>query len=256
MSKRPPPGTCIHCGNHFEKMEWDHIFHKAWYPDTTPPGLEKWKAPSCPICNRAYGELENDLLVRFGLSLDPRDPDSKVIIEKAMRAVDPSLATNEKDRAAREKKRAGLIDEMKKISAMGPLNRKHFIPGFSPMEHTARYGEYPTVGIGLSHGSLIKFGEKLIKGSTYIDEGSFIPNGYDLKVLFLLPEHQEHFLSTIVHSGLSRHRGPGLIIGRAKSIEDRFSAVFIFVLWRRIVLNGICMPRDKMPNLERFKAQG
>src|SRR5580704_7416825 len=62
---------CIHCLNFTEEPEGDHVFPDAWYPDSTPPTVQRWTAPSCPKCNREHGQLEKDLLVRLVLGTNP-----------------------------------------------------------------------------------------------------------------------------------------------------------------------------------------
>ena len=89
MAKRPPAGKCVHCLKYSDNLTWDHVFPQAWYPDTTPPNIEKWKIPSCPRCNREYGKLEEDLLWRLGLSVDPKDQKSLGITNKVLRSTKP-----------------------------------------------------------------------------------------------------------------------------------------------------------------------
>jgi hypothetical protein len=37
----------LRLGIRVAERDWDHVFPISWYPDTTPPDLEKWKIPSC-----------------------------------------------------------------------------------------------------------------------------------------------------------------------------------------------------------------
>src|SRR6266540_4450561 len=82
MPKPPPPGPCVHCCRLVDELTWDHVFPKAWYPDDTPENLEKWKIPACRRCNVEYGELEQDLLLRLGMSIGPEEAKATGIAEK------------------------------------------------------------------------------------------------------------------------------------------------------------------------------
>lgn len=86
MTRRPPPGKCVHCLAEPVLRTWDHVFPKSWYPTSTPANLEKWKIPACETCNREYGTLEHDLMLKIGLCLDPDTQESAGIVEKVLRS--------------------------------------------------------------------------------------------------------------------------------------------------------------------------
>jgi hypothetical protein len=73
MAKNPGKGRCVHCRKEVPERNWDHVFPKSWYPDTTPQNLEKWQIPSCIPCNRKYGKIEEDLIGRFAVAAAGRD---------------------------------------------------------------------------------------------------------------------------------------------------------------------------------------
>ena len=102
MAKRSPGvGKCVHCLNDPVTRNWDHVFPRSWYPDTTPPNIAKWKVPSCLECNRELGIIENDLFVRLAPTLDPALPGSSGLYERARRAIDPASAKNKNESRAR-----------------------------------------------------------------------------------------------------------------------------------------------------------
>jgi hypothetical protein len=74
-------GKCVHCLGYFNDLTWDHVLPVSWYPDI-PSDLEKWAAPSCVSCNKKLGRIEEELLIKLGLCLDPRDKHSLGIPEK------------------------------------------------------------------------------------------------------------------------------------------------------------------------------
>ena len=71
MSKKFTNTRCVYCLRFFKKLTSDHVFPKSWFPDTTPQNMEKWQIPSCENCNTEYSKIENDLLQRFGMCVDP-----------------------------------------------------------------------------------------------------------------------------------------------------------------------------------------
>lgn len=100
-AKNPQKGKCVHCLKDLVDRTWDHIFPKAWYPDTTPENMEKWQVPSCLECDQRLGKLESDLIGRIALTLDAENLASKGLAEKALRAINPAEARDEGDAAAR-----------------------------------------------------------------------------------------------------------------------------------------------------------
>jgi|SRR5581483_4271152 len=127
-SHHPPrPGKCVHCLKDNLQRTWDHVFPKAWYPDSTPPNLEKWQIPACLRCNQWYGKLEDDLLLRLGLCVNPRMAEAAGIAEKTLRALNPSLAKNAKDASHRHKRRLRFQAQLKPVA---DLPSKAVLPSF------------------------------------------------------------------------------------------------------------------------------
>ncbi len=97
MAKKPDPGRCVHCLQFHDELTWDHVFPESWYPDTTPEDLEKWKIPACLPCNKDYGRIEEDLLIKLGLCIDPKNHRGAGIAFKAVRALRSDYGKNDKD---------------------------------------------------------------------------------------------------------------------------------------------------------------
>src|SRR5690349_12578628 len=87
MAKKKTPGRCVHCLRIVDEIELDHVFPNSWYPDSTPGTVQRWKAPSCPKCNRKHGRLENDLLLRLSMCVDAQKVAAMGLAAKAMRAM-------------------------------------------------------------------------------------------------------------------------------------------------------------------------
>src|SRR5215831_14208690 len=85
--RKSKPGRCVHCLRMTDRTEDDHIFPDAWYPDSTPDTVQRWTAPACPKCNRKFGALENDLLIRLIMCVDPTKEAVAGLKAKAMRAM-------------------------------------------------------------------------------------------------------------------------------------------------------------------------
>ncbi|MBH8560735.1 hypothetical protein I8748_00670 [Nostoc sp. CENA67] len=141
MAKRHKSGRCVHCLENVDSLTRDHVFPSAWYPDTTPENLQRWTIPSCRECNQEYGKLEEDLLLRLGLCIDPEYAKSSGITEKVLRSIDPEYATDSKEKRIRQRKREKLIKEIVKFKT---LPNKGIYPNFRSQSNRY-YPEYLSI---------------------------------------------------------------------------------------------------------------
>ena len=81
MAKSPGPGRCVHCGKEVHVRTWDHVFPQSWYPEDSPPNIEKWKIPSCKVCNLEYSQIEEDLFITLALCIGRDAPNAKGMYE-------------------------------------------------------------------------------------------------------------------------------------------------------------------------------
>src|SRR5437868_14538801 len=86
MQRPKSDGKCIHCRKVMAEKTKDHVFPSSWYPDSTPANVQRWTVPSCARCNKDFGAMEEILLVRFGLCVDPRKQAALGIDKKVKRA--------------------------------------------------------------------------------------------------------------------------------------------------------------------------
>ncbi len=240
MAKRPPPGRCVHCLGVFDELTRDHVFPEAWYPDTTPANLEKWKIPSCLPCNALHAKGEAELLVRFGLCVDPDNPDNAGIVEKALRALTPSAARDERDARARAAHRQKILDQVFKGAGI-PYQAVY--PRFGP-QPDIHDQEAERVAVPISATALRRLTEKIVRGITYIEDGKFIDRPYRIEQYVLSDEGARPIKEILQRFGKAYERGPGINVMRAVVPEDQMSAMYGIEIWGRLTAYAI-LSREK-----------
>lgn len=236
MAKKFPPGRCVHCLEEFDILTSDHVFPDSWYPDTTPENLEKWQMPSCSECNKKHGRMENDLLLRFGLCIDPREHKSFGIAQKALRSVDPACAKKSKDREHRLKRRHNI---MRNLIPSRTVQDEAIFPNFG------RHPGYPSAdqpGVLIAESDLKMLGEKLVRGITYVVDQSFIEKDHQVEVFFLRDEAAEPILTQLQKHGTSYECGPGITVLRAVPHDMPTAALFAIEIWGRLHMYAAVRP--------------
>jgi hypothetical protein len=114
-------------------------------------------------CNKRHGENEESLLVRFGLALDPGDPEFRDIIEKANRSIVAAAATSNQDSEYREKLLLKLRDELLRDGSWAGQD-----------------GQFTALQIDKR--ALDTLATKLAIGLTYWDEKTILSGSYSLTV--------------------------------------------------------------------------
>ena len=158
MAKRPPRGRCVHCLSENVVRNWDHVFPKAWYPDTTPKELYKWQIPSCEQCNSEYGAMEEEMLLRLALCIDRKASGASGVVERVLRSLRPEFGRNQGDRIARAAKARRIKAEV--ISGTD-IPQQLVYPGLG--ERWARPLESGT-GLSIPKRSFQRLAEKLLEG--------------------------------------------------------------------------------------------
>jgi hypothetical protein len=210
-----------------DRLTWDHVFPKSWYPDTTPPNLEKWKVPACLKCNREYGVLEEDLFTAFGLCLDPDAEDTKALVEKALRAIDPSAGRDSKDKKKRAQRRLRILSQLMDADQ---------IPEHATLPHFGRTDipDGETGGIRIRARYLEKFCGKIVRGISYLEDGLLIRPPYRVHFYSLHDEHAQPLVAACQRYGKVYAREPGIEILRAVTPEDGVSSVYAITIWKRL----------------------
>jgi|SRR5579862_1787812 len=238
MGRRPPPGYCLHCLRWHDDLTWDHVFPQSWYPDDTPHGIEKWKIPACRPCNAEHGRSEEELLLALGLCTSPADRHAAGITNKVLRSIDPSAARNRRDRAARLKKRARLLREIRRTSVPPQIG---VLPNFGPQPGLA-YPHYALVTIPARN--LIKLGDKLVRGITYLEFGAEISGRYMIETHVTHDENAAEIDALVRSKGTQHYGGPGVTVVRAAAVDDPVVALFHIDIWGRLRLRASVLPRD------------
>jgi len=221
MAKKPKCGKCIHCLGDPVERDWDHVFPKSWYPDTTPVNLYKWQVPSCIPCNKSLGVLERDLLVRLAFCVDRENPASSGLYDKALRAVDPEAARNMGDQKARQKLNEYYASEMQRADT---IPQSAIYPGLH--ERWGRGGKDALV-LPISPESLRKLTEKIVRGITYVADNSFIEPP---RCIEFIPDSASNAetVSEVMKNAEVYERGPGIVVHRVQAGAVSLFAIELF----------------------------
>jgi hypothetical protein len=236
MARPPKPGPCIHCLKDFDSLNWDHVFPQAWYPDSTPNGLEKWKIPTCYKCNKEYGVIEKDLLVRIGICLDIDDPDTSSIAQKALNSVNPDRAKNSKDRKARKALKRKITSNLIDPSV---VPKESIYPEFGPEKAVEQ-----TAGITLPKIGLERLAEKIVRGISYIEDGLLIRPPYEVSVYIMHDISAFPIIQLLRDHGTIHEREPGIEVVRAVLPEDSSIGLFSITIWKKFKIYAFVGPPD------------
>ncbi|MBT3322538.1 MAG: hypothetical protein HN392_09675 [Anaerolineae bacterium] len=218
-----------------DDLTWDHVLPVSWYPESTPKNIEKWKVPACLSCNRRLGKIEEDLLVRLGLCLDPNSIPALGIPHKTRRSVNPVYGRNEKDRKARTRKREKILDE---ITWSKTFPKDGILPNFRP-KIGLRYDDYPLVYIPDS--LLREYNEKIVRGIIYVVEEKKLDLEYIIELI--ITEDNDDSVARLFQKPTHIYdRGYGFVIKQI-SHKDNCSWLFEFNIWDRFVFYASVYPQ-------------
>jgi len=244
MAKRPYLGICTYCLESFDRLTWDHVLPVSWYPDSTPDDTEKWKVPACRECNENLGRIEEDLLLRLGLCLEPDSISSLGISHKALRAVSPHYAKNERDRRIRERKRKKLLGE---VVHFEEAPEEGLLPHFGPLPWL-KYDGYHAVLIPQEN--LKSYTEKLVRGMALILDERLLDDEYEIDLHIIREDDDRKALELFEGRSSLYHRGLGFIVRRMVR-EDEKAWMYAFEIWGRLKFYAVVHPGD----LHRLKEQ-
>lgn len=225
MAKRPPPGKCVHCLKDPVERDWDHVFPESWYSDSSPENQYKWQVPSCVPCNSALGKIEDDLLRRIALCLDPHSPASSDLVLKALRAHTPSAGKNERDRNARAALRKRVLKEALEAAA---FPEEAVYPGIGDRWGHPKEAQLPVL---IPADSFHRFTEKIVRGIFYVADRKFIEPPFVVESFALDPSVSGSIREIIDKFGITYAREPGVVVRRAVTTDDGMSSLFEIEFW-------------------------
>lgn len=238
MNDKTPYIRCVYCLKQITDFTWDHIFPKGWYPYTTPQNIEKWKVPSCSKCNNMYSRIEGELLIKFGLCIDPDNPRGAGIPHKALRALNPQYAKSRKDARIRRNKFKKILKEARYGK---DVPEKGIYPNF---EYKGADGK-EKIGLSVKRSHLEKFTEKIVRGITYLQDKKYIDAPYSIE-FYKYNKDRVGYLLEHIHPGPWElfARSPGMAVLRATAIEDNTCGIYLIDIWGQLYLVALVINRE------------
>jgi hypothetical protein len=205
---------CVHCLNPAGNTR-DHVFPAAWYPEITPGDVQRTTAPSCRPCNGKFGKLENYLLGRLGLCIDPAKAESAGIPGKALRAVGIGVESelSSKEKTIRAKLKSKLMRETMPYAQVA--GRPGILPGFGP------HHDFPLeaqIAVSVNAEALKDVCRKIVRGLEHHVSDRYIEPPYVLDVFFIDDEAAEKLVTGFGQRSL--YLGPGFRVQRAVAGDD------------------------------------
>jgi len=223
----PKAGKCVHCLRDPVKLTSDHMFPKAWYPDTTPDNLEKWQIPSCRDCNSRYSKIEGDLRNRVALALDSTHPAFAGLIDAALRALDPGAGRDERDAAARTAYAKTILSELYKGEE---ISEDAIMPGLGE-----RWGrpKAEQLGVKIPRTQFVDVAEKIVRGLVYREDGGFIEAPYKIDTYVVTDGGAKVAKQMLDKAGKVFARGPGIEVRRAAVDGDECAGLYEITFWQQ-----------------------
>jgi len=221
-------GRCVHCLSQTDSITADHVFPRSWYPDTTPPTVQRWTVPCCSVCNFELGRLEKDLLIRLVLCVNPKSEAASGLASRAMRSLGidaDRLSERETSHRAklRDKIRAELMPHADLIEKPGK------IPGLGPPEGSESPWSLPIPWAGLAI-----VAEKIVRGCEYKLKDRFVESPYGMRI-FVSPS--DFVPEPYASCSQVFEFGPGCSVRRLFAKEDRNIVLYWISIWDTLNLN-------------------
>jgi hypothetical protein len=239
MTRKPSAGKCAHCLKYFENLTWDHVFPKSWFP-VEIDDIEKWIVPSCAECNKRLGRVEENLLLKFGLALDPWDNSAKGIPDKALRSLNPKLGRNDRDRGHRQARKEKLLRE---LITLKELPEHGVFPNLGPLPNHIDE-EYHA--IQLDENEIYAFAEKIIRGIAYITDKSYIDEYYKIEPIVIEEKKETEFRRILGDDFSNLYQKPGFEVKRFLVEDEKITGIYRIKIWGRIMIYVIVQPKSSI----------
>jgi hypothetical protein len=230
MARKPGPGKCVHCLDEFQIRNWDHVFPRSWYPNSTPLNLEKWQIPTCKKCNSDYGKLEEELFVILAMTVTPNTEASSGIYERALRSVDESLGRGKRDRLARRARKQKVLQSLLRGDE---IPNEGIYPGLGERWDRPREDQ---VAFLIPADYIRRFCEKIVRGITYRESKSFIESPFSVEFYPLNDSGAEPIKRALDRHGAAYARGPGFEVIRDVPPDEPRTAIFKITIFGEFVM--------------------
>ncbi len=172
--------------------------------------------------------MEDDLLIRIALCLDPNDSRSIGIFQKALRAINPLYAKNEKDRQFREARRRRIRRESLVVGDKIPTEAIY--PNLVDIYNLPRNRQ---VAVKIPADSIERLAEKIVRGIAYLVDKRYIELPYCVSTYVLKEQNDLPVKKFIKEFGKVHAREPGIVVTRAVYPEDAMSSLYQIEVWGR-----------------------
>lgn len=242
-------GRCVHCLGEFPEAEMteDHVPPRCWYPDTTPSAIQYLKVPSCNECNGDYGKMERDLLIRFGLCVEPGKSETSGLAERALRTLGIDAGDlSETERGHRDRARARIRKELMLPSDVSET----FIRGLGRPESSA-----PEVSaLPIAYADLSLIAEKMARGCEYRRARRYVELPYGLRTFIGDPaafsSAPAKLLSEVGGEEVRFDLGPGFKVTYVFSPQHPSNVAYWFLLWGTLCLSVLVTREETLKAAE------
>ncbi len=218
-------GRCVHCLRHSALITRDHVFPKSWYPSNARKDTWKWQIPACRRCNARYGKIEEEMLTKLGLCVDPTKPGLAELIERARRSIDPRAGKSERDASLRWARRQKLLQDMRWGR---DVPNQGIYPGLG--ERWERPPEEQgAVLIPRAH--FRRLSEKITRGIHYLVERHYIPPPFVIDQVAVDDSDASPIAELLQEYGQEFAHEPGITVRRAVTRDDSTSSALCIEIW-------------------------
>jgi hypothetical protein len=182
--------------------------------------------------------MEDDMLLRLALTVDPKVPETSGIVEKALRSLKPEAGKNERDMSARASRAARLGAQLVDGPAI-PLQSVY--PGLGE-----RWGRATGSGIGIPipANSFRRLTEKIVRGIYYLEYEMFIESPYLIQFYALSDDGAQPIKALIEQHGREYAREPGIVVRLAIAEDEPMSSLVEISIWGQFNMYASVLPES------------
>jgi len=215
---------CVHCRETLKKKTKDHVFPRSWYPENTPPNVQRWTVPSCGDCNEKYGEVEKEVFIRAAMCVGPEKGEAAGLSKRALESLGVKAAgISAKERIHRQALKEKILKQIKPY-----VPGTAYFPGFGPH---AGFPEDQQYEIRISAVQLEEVARKIVRGSEYVlGHRRIIEDPYTIEIYFADEEKIGNVIRQFDRLG-PVHLGPGFQVRRAAAHDEPNTVLYKIDIW-------------------------